>query len=140
MTWRAFSSRFLPDPKAKAVQEQRRRDAVRALATACARPDAAAIAPLLSADVEAVVDGGGTVPAPTATVRGRAPVSQLIERTLAAYPVLGVAEQEVNGAPGIVLRADDTVVGVVSIGMRGGEIAAVWMVVNPAKLGHWDIH
>jgi len=139
MTWWAFSSRFSPDPKAKAVQKQRQRDAVRALAAACARPDAAAIAPLLSADVEAVVDGGGTVPAPTTAVRGRAPVSELIERTLWAHPGLGVTEQEVNGAPGVVLRAHDTVVGVISIGMRGAEIAAVWVVVNPEKLGHWDI-
>lgn len=139
MTWRAFFSRLSPDPKAKTVQTQRQRDAARAFAAACERRSAAALAPLLSADVEAVVDAGGAAPAPASPVRGRTAASELIERTLSAHPGLTAAEQEVNGVPGIIVRDGGSVVGVISIGMRGAQIAAVWVVVNPDKLGHWEI-
>ncbi|HEX5858375.1 MAG TPA: hypothetical protein VFY91_09735 [Microbacterium sp.] len=139
MTWRAFSSRFSPDPKAKAVQHQRLDDAARSFAAACERRSAADLAPLLSADVEAIVDAGGAVPAPAGAVRGRTAVSRLVVRMLSALSGVSVERQDVNGAPGLVVRGTDGVVGVISLGMRGTKIAAVWMVLNPDKLRHWDI-
>ena len=45
---------------------------------------------------------------------------------------------EVNGAPGIVVRSHDRVVGVVSIAMGASTITQIWAVTNPDKLAHWN--
>ena len=71
---------------------------------------------------------------------GRGAVSELLGRRLwAAHLEPAATEQDVNGAPGIILRSGGAVVGILSIGMRGTQIAAVWVVVNPDKLAHWDL-
>jgi RNA polymerase sigma-70 factor (ECF subfamily) len=46
--------------------------------------------------------------------------------------------EAVNGAPGVVLRRAAGVVAVVSLRVAGTKVAAVWIVLNPDKLGHWE--
>jgi RNA polymerase sigma-70 factor (ECF subfamily) len=51
-----------------------------------------------------------------------------------------LTEHEVNALPGIVMRVDGRVVGVISLGLRGRAISAIWVVLNPDKLTHWNAH
>ena len=138
MTWRRDSPRF-SSTTAKAAQTQRLQGAAHALVVACEQHDLSVIGGLLSADVTAVVDGGGNVPAPTDPVRGRAAVAELLAGVLSPRSGVTIVEREVNGSPGVVMRADRAVVGALSMRMRRRAISDVWIVLNPDKLHHWNI-
>ena len=138
MTWWRNSSRH-PDPKAKAAQQRRHNETVHALAGACEHGDPALITQLLAEDVELVIDSGGDVSTLAQRAEGDRASSDLIVRILAQYSLLTVEEHPVNGVPGILLRDNDILVGVISIGIKRDAISHLWVVLNPDKLVRFDI-
>ncbi|MFT4211245.1 MAG: RNA polymerase sigma factor SigJ [Microbacterium sp.] len=99
---------------------------------------------LLATDVVATADGGGKVPpgyAVSRPVRGIEAVSKLLAsfRRRAVFPVR-IQSRAINGGAGVVILADlpvgGGVVGVMSLDVREGRIAAIHGVVNPEKLRH----
>ncbi|WP_091489544.1 sigma-70 family RNA polymerase sigma factor family protein [Microbacterium pygmaeum] len=138
MTWWRNSSRH-SDPQAKADQQVRLRETVRALIAGCRQRDTALIARLLTADVDAVVDTGGAVPSASHQADGVVAVPDLILAILARYAGVTLEERAVNGEPGILLRDDHAVVGVVMVGSKQDAIAHIWIVLNPAKIARFDV-
>lgn len=105
---------------------------MRAVAAACARADAAALAALLARTVVAVVDRGRREGAGT---QGRDDVARLLLDLCAGT---GIECAPVNGQPGIVLRRGGRVCGVVSFSAGRRRIRAVFVSLNPDKLGQWS--
>lgn len=113
------------------------RRAASALIAAIRKRDAAALGRLLHTDASLTVDGGGQVPAPHAPVRGRvAVVRQLLE--VAGGPEVDATVESVNGMPGVVVRRDGTVVGVLALRLSGTIVHEAWLVTNPDKLASWN--
>jgi len=101
---------------------------------------------LLATDVAATTDGGGKVPPGFAIARpvhGVDAVSRLLASfgRRAVFPA-HLESRVVNGGPGVVVVADlpvgGGVIGVMSLDVRDGRIAAIHGVVNPDKLRHLD--
>ena len=111
--------------------------AARALIVATTTADAAALGRLLHPDVCATVDGGGQVPAPDAPLRGCGAVGRYLIDVLGDDDV-DVVVESVNGMPGIVLRREGVVVGVLVLQVRASRVHEVFMVANPDKLSSWN--
>ena len=111
--------------------------AARELIVATATADAAALGRLLHPDVCATVDGGGQVPAPDAPLRGCGAVGRYLLEVLGDDDIDAVVES-VNGMPGIVLRRDGAVVGVLVLDVRASRVREAWLVANPDKLASWN--
>ncbi|WP_157250935.1 RNA polymerase sigma factor SigJ [Nonomuraea typhae] len=111
--------------------------AVQAFATAATTGDLRALLALLDPEVVWRTDGGGAVTAALVPIVGAEKVARL---------VLGLVEQwytgmtadfvEVNGGPGVVVRAGDTVDCVLAFAVADGRITEIDVVRNPAKLTH----
>jgi RNA polymerase sigma-70 factor (ECF subfamily) len=93
------------------------------------------VASLLHPDVVLTVDGGAAGQGVARSTRGRracaAELMRIARREL--DPV--IAEQELNGARGLVIRANGSVVSVIVASTRGGLVDELWAVLNPEKLG-----
>ena len=114
-------------------------DLVLRLAEACAGAgDAAALEALLHAEAVAVCDGGGTVPAALQPVRGSAAVARLAIALLGDRPGTVMTVESVNGRAGLALRRDGTVLAMVAVSAESARITRLWIVLNPAKLRHWN--
>ncbi|WP_232049983.1 siderophore-interacting protein [Actinoplanes sp. OR16] len=110
---------------------------MRRLADACAAGDLGAVEPLLAADVVAVCDGGGLVPAAADPVCGSGDVALLLIGVL-GRPGTDLSVESVNGLPGLVLRrTDGTAVAVVAARCGAAPLSTLWIVLNPAKLNGW---
>ncbi len=138
MTWWRNSSRH-SDPQAKAAQQARLQETVRALIAGCEQRDLALIARILTSDVDAVVDTGGAVSCPSHQADGAREVSDLILGILAQYARVTLEERSINGEPGILIRDDHGVAGVITLGTKQDAIAHLWIVLNPAKISHFDV-
>jgi RNA polymerase sigma-70 factor (ECF subfamily) len=105
-------------------------DVVGRLAEACRAGDVDAIRAVLAPDAVVVCDGIGRGP-----VHGADRAARLIALLLGGDPGLGLAS--VNGSAGLVRRRAGRAVAVAAVEIAVDRVAAVWIVVNPAKLGHW---
>ena len=94
---------------------------------------------LLHPHVELVIDADGTVPAPLAPVRGRDAVARALAHLFSDDPGVRATDETVNGLPGLALRRGDAVIGVIAVDVRAGAVTAVWAVLNPDKLRHWNL-
>jgi RNA polymerase sigma-70 factor, ECF subfamily len=112
--------------------QQEQREVVAAFAAASQAGDLEHLIELLDPGVVWRGDGGGKVPA-APLERGAANVARRL-LTLARRPPLSARMALVNGAPGLVLRAADGVLTVVSFTVDGGRIVAIDAVRNPDKL------
>ena len=136
-------------------------DLVRSFAQACRRGDVAALRAALDADVIAVSDSGGRLPALPGLVRGAQDVARLAAALLGESGLLwgsgpmsgsgsmsgsgplgesGDAElstEVVNGRAGLALRRTGRAVAVVGIDGSATGITALWIVLNPDKLSGW---
>lgn len=110
---------------------------VRELRVAWEQRDPAEIATILHRDVELVVDGGAEPGAGGGLVRGPGEVATALVELLPPDGALAVAG--VNGSPGLVMRRDGRVVGVLCLATHRQLIDRLWMVSAAAKLGHWNI-
>ncbi|GGJ34811.1 sigma factor [Streptomyces brasiliensis] len=114
-------------------------DAVaRAVRQACVHEDAGHLASLLSPDVTAFFDGGGKVRALVRPVHGSRQVAHSLLALLACRPRTSLTAQSVNGRTGLVVRYDDQVAAVISLGITDHHVEQVWAVLNPDKLRSWN--
>jgi hypothetical protein len=109
-------------------------DVVRRLAAACHTDDVDAIEAMLDPEAVAVCDSGGRVPAPVQPVYGAAEVAGLL-RTL--LPGSDLSVERVNGHAGLVIRRTGRAVAVIAVSCADDRAAALWVVLNPAKLQGW---
>lgn len=49
-----------------------------------------------------------------------------------------ISVQSVNGQAGLVVRCVDRVSAVATFSVDGGRVTAIWLVLNPDKLRHWN--
>ena len=102
---------------------------------AAATGDLAALSNLLSDDVVAYNDGGGRVRAALRPIFGREKVLAFVAGLVSRYPG-GVAQVgEANGEP-VAWTSLGGGEQLVTLGVRGGRIHAIFVVLNPAKLTH----
>jgi len=138
MTWWRNPS-WPSDPQVKAVYQRQLRDIVHALSGASAARDPDLIAELLAGDVEILVDSGGAVPVPAHDARGPRASAELILEIVCGYSRLSITEHEINGGPGILLKEDGVLVGVMKADVRRGAICDIWVILNPDKLISLDV-
>ncbi|WP_433056609.1 RNA polymerase sigma factor SigJ [Dactylosporangium sp. CS-033363] len=137
-------------PRFEADRAQRRRLTERFLG-ACFGGDLAGLVELLAADVRLVSDGGGRAKAPLRVIEGADRVGRFLTSIsnddgaqrflesigMATPAEFGVAIEDVNGVPAIVVRAAGRVILVFSVEPLDGErIGTVFLVANPEKLAH----
>ena len=110
-------------------------EVVHRLAAACRTGAVEAIDAVLSPDVVAVADSGGRVPAPVRPLRGAGEVARLLQTLL---PGTDVAVQSINGRAGLVLRRAGRALAVIAVTSDQSRVTALWVVLNPDKLGGWN--
>lgn len=126
-------------PRFSASKEAHRNLLVR-FATAAASPDAREITALLAPDAIAYSDGGGRVAAALRPIYGADKIARFItglRRKFYGSAALDIQMVEVNGDPGLVLNADGTFLGLVTIETDGQRISAVYILRNPDKLSRF---
>ncbi|MFI5633423.1 RNA polymerase subunit sigma-24 [Streptomyces sp. NPDC051664] len=111
---------------------------VTAFWAACDTGDLATLVSLLDPDATTLSDGGGKVRAALKPIHGADRTARFMLGALLQYPKLRATLQSVNGKPGLVLRHDSTVSGVVSFHVQDEKITDVWLVLNPDKLRSWN--
>ncbi|QJW98203.1 RNA polymerase sigma factor SigJ [Frigoriglobus tundricola] len=103
---------------------------------ACRTGDVKAVEAMLAEDAEAHSDGGGKVSAARVVIRGRDKVARFLTGVFRKRWFQEVGMTTVNGEPGLVFRSGGTVVSVLSVRIEG-NVRAVYITVNPDKLGRW---
>lgn len=106
---------------------------VAAFAQACSEGDVQGLVEILDPDVVWRSDGGGKVSASRTIQHGAERVAK-INIALARKPPLDGRVADVNGAPGLVFRAGDGNLTVMSFTVDAGRIVAIDVVRNPDKL------
>jgi RNA polymerase sigma factor (sigma-70 family) len=103
---------------------------------AAAGQDLAALERLLTADAEALSDGGGVVTAARRPVGGRERVARLVAGLAKGATAATITVEPVNGGVGVVVRVDGRVVVVMGpqFDPATGELVRLDSVLNPAKL------
>jgi RNA polymerase sigma-70 factor (ECF subfamily) len=107
-------------------------------AMACTAGSVAVLRDILAPDAIVVSDGGGKVRAATHPVQGADEVARFVTKLLSSQADTTLSVEAVNGRLGVVLRRAGDVVAVVTLTVAGTRIAAVWIVLNPDKLLHWQ--
>ncbi|GAA2168561.1 RNA polymerase sigma-70 factor [Actinomadura napierensis] len=118
---------------------ERWRHLVERFLDAAVRGDLAGLEAVLAEDVVSWSDGGGKVTAARNAVTGRVRMARYIAglaRRALELPAVSVepSVEDVNGAPGLVVRMDGEVTMVVALEASGDRITAVHAVLNPDKL------
>jgi RNA polymerase sigma-70 factor (TIGR02957 family) len=101
--------------------------------------DLAGLERLLADDVVFYGDGGGRAPAVRKPVLGPVQVARFILGLGRQASRLGFRQDQarVNGEPGVVVRSPDgAITAVLSLGIGGDHVNAVYNQINPGKLGH----
>jgi RNA polymerase sigma-70 factor (ECF subfamily) len=107
-----------------------------AFRAAASSGDAVALGRLLAEDAILYTDGGGKRLAALNPIRG----SDKVVRFFTSIARKGeasawrVRSAQINGAPGFVLAAPDGSLQTLSVDIRDGRIAAIYVVLNPDKL------
>jgi RNA polymerase sigma-70 factor (ECF subfamily) len=117
----------------------RHRRTVSAFREACETGNFDTLVTLLDPAAQSHSDGGGRVRAALRPVVGRDKVARLVAGLLRKGPGMKLAEETVNGRPGLAVRAESgTTIAVIAIDVAGGLITSLWMMVNPDKLHTWN--
>jgi len=125
----------VPKPDADLAVQRRVVDAFLAAARS---GDFEALLRVLDPDVVFRTDGGGTGPLARPAIVGAAAVARQIEATGGRFAALA-RPVIVNGEPGVVVEAPGQPPVVVAFTVRGGLIAALDIIGDPAKLGGLEI-
>ncbi|UPL14742.1 sigma-70 family RNA polymerase sigma factor family protein [Microbacterium galbinum] len=108
-----------------------------ALAGAVTATDAGALLAMLRPDVVTLVDDGGREARSRDALRGADAAARELRIALAGRELRRVS---INGDPGLVALAGERAVATVCASERGGRIAELWIVRDPAKLANWARH
>lgn len=119
-----------------AVDRERHRALLRSFADAARGGDTAALVSLLDENVVLHGDGGGKALALKKPVVGHMAVAQFLVAVTQTLPSDASADViELNGAPGLVLKAGGQPVVAILIETDGERIHSIYAVSNPDKLG-----
>jgi len=124
-----------------AVDQQRGHELAEAFFVASRSGDLGALKSMLAADVVFTSDGGGKRPAGMVPLVGIDAVMELLgglARAPRRRPSRLVRYASINGLPGFVTREADGLLQTTAFDIRGGQIAAVYVMRNPEKLTHVD--
>ena len=105
---------------------------------ACRTGDLKTVESMLTSDAEVHSDGGGRVSAARVVIAGPDKVARFLTGIFRKRWFQQTELTSVNGEPGLVFRSDQQVVSVMSFRIEDG-IKAVYIMVNPDKLGRWSI-
>lgn len=122
------------------TSQDRQQQLLQAFEAAIAGNETAALASMLSDDIELSADSGGKVPALQQVLRGKAAVLDFIDRALRQYwwPYQWVIA-ELNGGRGILLQHDGVTIGAVSFAYdEVGRATGIYIMRNPDKLAGLD--
>jgi hypothetical protein len=121
--------RFAPDPGAAG-------DLARRFLDACATGDLDGLTSMLAGDAVAWADGGGKFSAARRPVLGADRVARFVSGVVAKWGAAGgVRVAPVNGGLGLLFYAGDRLRGVLTVAAEEGRVRAVFVVMNPDKLG-----
>jgi RNA polymerase sigma-70 factor (ECF subfamily) len=95
-----------------------------------------AVEAMLARDAEVHSDGGGKASAARVVIRGRDRVARFLTGVFRKRRYQDVGVATVHGEPGLVFRSGDAVVSVLALRAEG-DVRAVYITVNPDKLGRW---
>lgn len=109
---------------------------IEALGTALMSADESGARAVLHREVILTIDSGGLVPTASTSLKGRVAAASALMGLLT--PETTVSGASINGAAGLVLSRDDSVVGTITGEMRSGMLSSIWVVCNPEKLRHWN--
>lgn len=112
------------------------RDLIERLAMALASSDRAGVLATLHPHLILTIDSGGLLPNVLTPVVGATAAAAALGALVSDG--ISVVMASINGAPGFILRRDETVVGAVSAETRAGSLRSLWVVCNPEKLRHWN--
>lgn len=112
--------------------------AARSFLAALDAGDAEAMLRLLRADARLASDGGGKVVAARNWIVGRERIARFLIGIATKWRGHVTADAaRINGAPGMILRLDQTIFGTLALDLAGdGHIRTIYMMRNPAKLRH----
>ncbi|AXK87471.1 MULTISPECIES: RNA polymerase sigma-70 factor [Nocardia] len=117
------------------VSAERARALLERFLAAASTGDVAALRNLLTADATATADGGGVINAARRPVEGADRVARyLLGLFRRQVPGMVIGVEDANGAPALVVRVAGAPMLVVGIDYTEDAIAALRLVVNPAKL------
>jgi RNA polymerase sigma-70 factor (ECF subfamily) len=132
---RARQSVAARSPRFESSPEQEERLA-RGFITASTGGDMEDLLAFLSEDIVLYSDGGGKVRAPLRPVYGAEKVARFLMGVVGNDPPASIDLVRVNDSPAIVgYGREGRPVGVVALEVSGGRIGAMYLVVNPEKLG-----
>ncbi|WP_311246118.1 RNA polymerase sigma factor SigJ [Microbacterium sp. WCS2018Hpa-23] len=134
----ASARRHVRESRAIAVPREEHDRVVRAFQVAARTGDVVALARFLAPDVELHSDGGGVVSAARNVVSGADHVARFLLGIATKNPHLAVEEQQFGDGLGLVFRSGDRVHSVMNLQVDAGVITRLWIVLNPAKLTHWQ--
>lgn len=120
-----------------ATTAARRAEVVRDFKQAWEAKDLHALIRLLDPDATAVGDGGGLVSAALEPVEGGERIARYFVELADRAPVMEILERTVNAQPGLVVQQDGVTVSVLAFEVAGDRIRHVWAVRNPEKLRPW---
>ncbi|WP_182884854.1 RNA polymerase sigma-70 factor [Microbispora sp. H10885] len=111
------------------------RDALQAFQRAVETGELQSLLDVLAPDVVALSDGGGVKPAVPRPVVGAGKVARLLAAGLHRFGAeVSVEPVQVNGCPGLLMRIDGEIDGVVAMRVEGGLVTELYFVRNPDKL------
>jgi RNA polymerase sigma-70 factor, ECF subfamily len=119
-----------------AIDRERHRALLRSFADAARSGDTAGLVALLDENVVLHGDGGGKALALKKPILGSDAVAQFLAAVTRTLPEDATAELiELNGEPGLVLKAGDNPVVAILVDSDGQRIYSVYGISNPDKLG-----
>jgi RNA polymerase sigma-70 factor (ECF subfamily) len=119
--------------------EAERKEMIRKFAAASYLGDEATLLSMFAENVALTSDGGGIVNAARRTVYGAKRLTNLYVKAIAKYSDhLTPRLVTINGEPGILEYADGRPFAVTALTIEGGEITAIYRVMNPEKLKAFD--
>lgn len=134
----ASARRHVRESRSAAVPRAEHDRVVRAFQEATRTGDVAVLVRFLAPDVQLRSDGGGVVRAARNVVSGSDNVARFLLGIAAKNPHLSVEEQQFGDGLGLVFRDGGTVHSVMNVQVDDGVISRLWIVLNPAKLTHWN--
>nr|WP_218671383.1 RNA polymerase sigma-70 factor [Microbispora sp. GKU 823] len=111
------------------------RDALQAFQQAVETGNLQRLLDILAPDVVVLSDGGGIKRAVARPVVGAGKVARLLTAGLSRFGAeVSVEPVQVNGCPGLIMRIDGEIDGVVTMRIENGLVAGIYFVRNPGKL------
>lgn len=134
----AARRRLRAERSARATRD-RHDELARAFAQACADGDLAGLIVLLDPAVVLRSDGGGRVSAARRPVLGSDAVARFVLGVLRKNPDVQIEARSTPDGLAFAWRRSGRTAGVLALGATDQGITDVWIVMNPDKLGEWDV-